>query len=573
VKSSRLQSKTKSLLRTPILLGAIVLTGFLLRVWRVNDYPPLLWDEAALGYNAYSILKTGRDEYGKLLPLIFKSFGDYKPGLYVYLSLPFVAIFGLNELAVRLPSIILGSLTPLFLYLLVKELFGDKRIALFCAVALTFLPWHIHFSRGAWEVNVMTLLLILGSWLMIRKSEIRNPKFEIVGKILPFLLALWLYQGAKMMVPLVLGGLVILNWGDWLRLVRENRGRLSKGLVGLVSVILILMGGWYIQSFRGPAKNRLKVMSLFSYPRPRTEIEQILKEEDTPNKNRHFYLFHGEWLHFLRGFSLRYFNYFSPRFLAFEGDWSNPRHSAPYFGMIGHINFVLFLFGLTCFLSQKHPPRNYFFLYWLAVAPLPAALSRDITSGVRALPMAIPLVFFIASGVYFMVRSFKSKFLRIMISCLLLIVFLLDFIYWSDLYFTHMVKRRPKEWLYGYKQVIEFIGRYKNKANKIVLTDFYGQPYIYYLFYVQYPPESYQREAYLIENQFGDVGRVESVDGISFVSVNRDLLKSCRSCLIIFSQDEVLRAGIDKDSKLFSRLIPLGTVGNNWANFYAYLNL
>ena len=77
---------------------------------------PLLWDEAALGYNAYSISQTLRDEYGQFMPLIFKSFGDYKPGLYVYLAVPFVTIFGLNEISVRLPSIILGALSPILLF-------------------------------------------------------------------------------------------------------------------------------------------------------------------------------------------------------------------------------------------------------------------------------------------------------------------------------------------------------------------------------------------------------------------------------------------------------------------------
>ena len=83
------------------LLILITLSALALRLYRPN-YPSLLWDEAALGYNSYSILKTARDEYGTLLPLIFKSFGDYKPGLYVYLTLPFVATLGLTPLAIRL---------------------------------------------------------------------------------------------------------------------------------------------------------------------------------------------------------------------------------------------------------------------------------------------------------------------------------------------------------------------------------------------------------------------------------------------------------------------------------------
>src|SRR3989344_2913637 len=80
------------------LLMGIILTAAILRLWNLNNNPPSLTpDEAALGYNAYSILKTGRDEYGQFMPIIFKSFGDYIPGLHVHLTVPFVAVFGLNE--------------------------------------------------------------------------------------------------------------------------------------------------------------------------------------------------------------------------------------------------------------------------------------------------------------------------------------------------------------------------------------------------------------------------------------------------------------------------------------------
>jgi 4-amino-4-deoxy-L-arabinose transferase-like glycosyltransferase len=88
-------------------LLAIICVAALLRFYHLSTVPPHLTpDEASLGYNAYSILKTGKDEYGQSLPIIFKSFGDYKPGLYVYATVPFVAVFGLNEFAVRAASAI-----------------------------------------------------------------------------------------------------------------------------------------------------------------------------------------------------------------------------------------------------------------------------------------------------------------------------------------------------------------------------------------------------------------------------------------------------------------------------------
>jgi 4-amino-4-deoxy-L-arabinose transferase-like glycosyltransferase len=553
-----------------IALLLLLLVGFFIRLWWVGNYPPLLWDEAALGYNAYSVLETGKDEYGRLFPLIFKSFGDYKPGLYVYLAVPFIAVLGLNELAVRLPSVILGFLTPIFLYFLVREIFKNKRLAFLSALVLAFLPWNIHFSRGAWEVNVMVFFLVLGSWLFTRKLRIQNEKLKVEDFwLLIFFLALLTYQGAKMMVPLILAGLVIFNWKSWPRVVVDKREELDKKLVWLVLVVLVLMGGWYIRSFQGPAKNRLKVISLFSYKRPESEINMVLEEDHAAAKNWHFYLFHGNSFYYLRGFLVRYFNYFSPRFLAFAGDWNGPRHSAPYFGMIGHINFVLFLLGLGYFLSQKHQWKEYFLLYWLLVAPLPAALSRDIISGVRALPMVVPLGFFVAYGIYSIVVIPRSKVIKATVSYLLLIFLLLDFVYWSDLYFVHMVKRRPKDWLYGYKQTVRFVQDKKNSSKKIIFTDFYGQPYIYYLFYTKYSPQKYQKEAKLIENRFGDVGRVEKAGKVLFKSVNWGETKECSHCLFIFSHDEIVRNGIDKDEKLFLEFKPLGVIGN-LANFYAY---
>jgi len=95
----------KQLIYSKYLLVLILFIAALLRLGNLGGNPPgLTPDEAALGYNAYSILKTGRDEYGQILPVVFKSFGDYKPELYVYLTVPSVAIFGLTEFAVRFPS-------------------------------------------------------------------------------------------------------------------------------------------------------------------------------------------------------------------------------------------------------------------------------------------------------------------------------------------------------------------------------------------------------------------------------------------------------------------------------------
>ena len=125
----------KKFLKKYWLLILIVILAFSLRVYKLGDYPVgITWDEPALGYNAYSILKTGRDEYGKLFPITFKSFGDYKPGLFVYYLIPSIAAFGLKKFDIRFPSALAGVGTIIAIFFLTKMLFSKRK-------EFTYLPY------------------------------------------------------------------------------------------------------------------------------------------------------------------------------------------------------------------------------------------------------------------------------------------------------------------------------------------------------------------------------------------------------------------------------------------------
>ena len=86
-----------------IFLVLIIVLAFVLRFYRLADYPALNADEAAIAYNAYSLIETGLDEHGNSWPVHFQSFNDFKPGGYFYLVLPFVKFLGLTEWAVEYP--------------------------------------------------------------------------------------------------------------------------------------------------------------------------------------------------------------------------------------------------------------------------------------------------------------------------------------------------------------------------------------------------------------------------------------------------------------------------------------
>src|SRR3989338_5389259 len=170
-----------------LLIISITLLAALLRFYQLGSNPPSLdWDEVSLAYNAYSIIRTGADEYGNASPLLsIRSFNDYKPPMYVYSLIPSLLLFGKTDFAVRFPSALAGTLTVLFTYFLVKELFGihlggvgkqhPRGVALLAALLLAISPWHLQFSRIAFEANLALFFFVAGMWLLVK--ALTRPAF------------------------------------------------------------------------------------------------------------------------------------------------------------------------------------------------------------------------------------------------------------------------------------------------------------------------------------------------------------------------------------------------------------
>jgi len=208
-----------------ILISIIFLAAFL-RFYQLGVNPPSLsWDEAALGYNAYSIGETGRDEFGRFLPYdFFASFGDYKPPAYVYAAVLPVKIFGLNEFAVRFPSAFFGILAVLLTYFLVQELFpGFKKFSIInfqfsigeiAAFFLAISPWHIQMSRAAFEANLASFFVVLGVMLLLKAVNkqsllLRNKRKGIllVLSAISFVITFYTFNSTRVFTPLLVLGL------------------------------------------------------------------------------------------------------------------------------------------------------------------------------------------------------------------------------------------------------------------------------------------------------------------------------------------------------------------------------
>jgi len=514
----------------------VLVFASILRLWNLGLIPPgLTPDEVSLGYNAYSILKTGKDEYGKVMPVIFKSFGDFKPGLYIYTSVPFVAVLGLNEFGVRLPNAIAGIIAVWLLYLIVKKMFKDERLAVISGLFLAISPWHIQFSRGAWEVNLSLTLTLCGIYFFLRALE--KQKFLILSALF-FALTLITYQGAKLSTGIVVLLLLVVYRKEVFSF--KAKTLIVSTLIGVFISLPIIL------SFFNGQTGRLNVFSIFSYPRPKEYLETILGEGGEKVGDVTYYLFHSEGFSFLRTILLRYFNHFSGRFLFFEGDFGNPRHSAPNSGMLLLGDIALLVFGVISFIKYGFKKESIFVWVWLLLSPLPAALSRDQVHAIRAYHEVIPLTIILAFGLSGLAQM-KNKFIKAGFG----ILYLAGFIYFLDAYFVHLPAHNSQYWGYGYKQIVEAVTPIQGNYKQIKIQKSFEQPYIYFLFYQKYDPAKYQAQAKLTENENrADVGQVEKLDNICFCAIDWSINRGDHGMLIV--ADPIRMPYEDsKDEKLF----------------------
>lgn len=484
-----------------ILLLIVIISALVIRIYHLGSIPPhLTQDEASLGYNAYSILKTGKDEHGKILPIIFKSFGDFKPGLYVYLTTPFIAMLGLSEMAVRLPSVLSGTLNIYLIYLIIHKLYKDQKLGIIAAFIMALNPWNIFFSRGAWEANVALSLTLIGIYYFLRALD--KNKYIFFSAI-AFALSMLCYQGAKLSSAIVI---VILIAVYNKQLIKFNRKYVfSASFLGLLIILPILIG-----IFNGQG-NRLKVFSIFSYPRPNEYTNNFINESGVRRNSISYYLFYSEDLNFLRGIMGRYYNHFSARFLFFEGEWLNPGHAIPKQGQFLLVELIVVLAGLYYFINQKDNQAKQFVWLWLLLSPLPSVLSRDQVNAVRALNMSVPIIIIISFGVYYI---FKYRYLKYF----LILGYLISIGYFMDAYFIHLPRHNDAAWNWGYKQVMEYID--PKSYEKVVIQQSYSQPYIYYLFYKQYDPKTLQKQIKQVKSSnVYDVKFVESIDNVYFTDI------------------------------------------------------
>jgi len=467
----------------------LLLISFLaafLRLFLLSSNPPsLYWDELSLGYNAFSILTNGTDEHGISYPLThFLSFGDAKPPLYIYATSLSMAIFGVNDFAVRFPSALAGILAVPLTYLLASKLFAkhphQQAISLTSAFLLTISPWHLQMSRAAFEANLALTLFLAGFVAFL--AGLRRPKWWFVSAIC-FTLTLYTFNAYRIFLPFFL---VILAFFHYRQLIKHK----SFAFISALIAILILMP--LIQFVVSPqAQLRFQEVTIFNDLDPVVEanLRQELNNHSLLSKilfNRRL-LYAGEFLRHTT-------DHLRPDFLFFYGD-DNPRLSVRDIGQMYAIELPLALLGLYL-VFRRNNKLGWFLTIWSMLSFIPAGIARETPHALRILQILPVPYLLVALGIVYL-SSIK------LIKVLLVGLFTFALISYLDIYYLHAPSHWSPSWQYAYKPLFTSLKPIHSNYDRVYISDKLGRAYIATLYYLRIPVGDYLSDRDSGQDEFG----------------------------------------------------------------------
>lgn len=498
-----------NVLMRKLVLSGILLLAFLLRVIGISSHPVgFTPDEASWGYDAYSLLKTGRDQWGETFPFIMRSFGDFKLPLYAYLTVPSIAIFGLNEFAVRFPNAVFGTMAVLTTYLVVGRLLGKSdlkidnwKLKILASFLLAVSPWHISLSRGAFEANLATFFIPLGVWLFLNGLE--KPRLMTAASF-AFGLGLFSYHAPRVLIPILVGALILWN--------RRSLSVAKHKIAGVVFVVFLALAG-YTMFFGATARGTDVVIS---NPTDRwtsvadRRYEAVL--QGVPDSIAR--VFSNKAVYIFDTFAASYLSYFSPQFLFTHGAAEWTYGMIPGRGVVYLIELPFLLAALWYLMRRgiKTDSSLKFLLAWLLLAALPAAFAKGPGYAANRAAVIMPAIqIFSAYGALTLGQLLGKRWVLarrvwlygfIAILLLSLIVFLEDYVY-------HAPRHAAHDMLYGVGQTIKFTSSIEKNYSEIIVSRKISEPHVYVAFYKMWDPADYQAAS-------GDWLRYEK-EGLLFV--------------------------------------------------------
>jgi 4-amino-4-deoxy-L-arabinose transferase-like glycosyltransferase len=511
----------------------IVILAFSLRwFWHDVSPPGFTADEAVFGYNAYSLLQYGTDQFGTKFPVALRAFGDYRPALYAYFAVPFIKFFGLTATATRFPSILAGSLTVLVVYLLAKELFKNSKISAVAAIFVTASPAHILISRYADMSTLSTLFLGLGVWLWFRQ-----PIFSSLS----FVLAAYSYHNARITGPVLLLTLAVLYWSHFKARLRQFSLAAGLGLTLVLPLILFIIHSPQLALRRG-------LYESWAYQKPYLpKLTTAITEDPSGQPPSLTRFFHNKPKFIAQEFITRYLSHFSPNFLFLTGD-THERFQTPASGVY-NLNFALPLpIGLVVALRR---PSLRILPAWFFISPLVASLGLFTPNSLHTLDQVIPTSILAGLGFF----KLRPKFRLFMI-----IVFIYSSYRFFYGYFVTIPNTPELRWNW-FPQTQNYVNLAKSvpSGNDITVIGTHNFPQ-FYLFYNRIDPQEFQRQVKV--NPIPDTNGFEQIDSLERFKFN----SASVSGWMIFDRDSLLPSFTHCISQKVDDLYYLAYVDNNCLN-------
>ncbi len=460
-------------------------------------------DEAAFGYNAYSILKTGRDEWGKLLPLTnFQSFGDYKLPVYFYLTSVSISFFGLSEFAVRFPTAFFGILSIILTYFLIKRLF-DEKTALLASFLLTISPFHIFVSRHALE-SAVPIFFNLAAVLFFLKS-FKRKKLIYISAIF-FAINLYIYRSTWIFVPVYFGALLFLF-----------KEEISKNLRNTIYALLIfaaLATPIAITAVSPSGTSRVRQIGITS------QFNMIGLVNDV-NSNKQIciqklpilvcQITYNKYSALLKKYVSNYISHYSPQLLFISGS-PDGEQMLKGRGFLYFFELPFIVIGIIYLGKNRKSFQSKIILPWLLIYPLASASTGFETPGRQAIMM--PVWEIITAAGFFSLVFYLEQRKNLIFKKILIVFFALIVAFEFGGFFVDYFYIYPKisgpYFRYGYRELFSYLKNQQNDYDRILISNKLdaSHQYIFLLFYSKISPKDYQNPSYF-DRHINDHGWVE----------------------------------------------------------------
>ncbi|MDD2224591.1 MAG: glycosyltransferase family 39 protein [Candidatus Shapirobacteria bacterium] len=505
-----------------LLFFLIALVAFFLRFYQLNKFPVALnWDEVSHGYNAYSLISTGKDQWSTSWPIFnFRAYGDYPTTLNMYLSMPFIYFFGINEWTIRMVSALCGFGLVIVAYFLGQEIFKNKNKSFLLMFLVTISPWTFFPSRGVFQSTVAQFFFSLGLLFLIK--AIKKIKFLPLG-IFFFSISTYAYHNSKIVVPILLLIYFIIFFKELKQKILKNK----KFFIISLLILSVLIIPQLINNFNKDAQARSRWVFVIN-PASINVIEN----------NRNNYqgsqlvakLKYNRATLFTTTVTQNYLNFLNPKILFFNST-QNYQFNIPGEGVLYSVCLPFFYIGLIIIILKSikslpffkgRCPKDggvfIFLIFWFLIGLAPAVVTTGDFPIIRAMSILPLPQIFIVYGFFKTISFLKNPKTKTIFTILFLIILIIQSFSYFKNYFNNYAQNYSSSWQYGYKETVNYIKENYSSYDQIIFTKKYGEAHEFVLFYWPWNPSSYQADSNLNWDFHADWYWVNAFDKFKFVN-------------------------------------------------------